>query len=240
MSSWVANPGCHVLTHFGWGILFEASAGNRLVVHLEDFEGWSSNRQPSLITYTPETSILKQSFCAIGSCIQTTRGKGVLVDYRRSEDVYTVSLVQSGSINSGEKGYSNVVVHLKVEELEQVIPSIDGCSEEYVKALPVIEAIFAALPDLESGTLNQHPFEFFVTNLMQVVGTNDFFPVIEDSSDDTTGNSSIKEISQQIVNFRMDSWIEEGNVLMSRLRGEGFPESKVKAFQQYWGDLSEA
>ncbi len=242
MSGTKAGIECFVLTHFGWGILMEASSPDgRVLIHLEDFEGWSSSRPPTLTTYAPET-ILKQSFCAIGSCIQTARGKGVLVDYRRAEDVYTVSLIHSGPTNGGyiDAGVSNIVANLARDELEQVIPSIDGCSEEYVKALPVIEAIFAVLPDLESGILNQHPFEFFVTNLMQVMGTNDFFPGISDSSDDNERSSSIKEISEKIVNFNVDSWIEEGNILISGLQGEGFPESKVGAFQKYWGDLSDA
>jgi hypothetical protein len=168
--------------------------------------------------------------------LKTTRGLGVLVDYRRAEDVHTVRIVKGLDGVDAEIGRS--LENLKREELLEVVHAIDGCSEEYLKALPVIEAIYAALPDLESGLLNQHPFEFFVTHIMQVMGSNDFFPGMGESESER--NDSIKQISAKITHFNLGSWINEGNALISRLRGEGFSAQKVLAFQLYWDSLTEA
>ena len=61
------------------------------------------------------------------------------------------------------------------DDILGTVENFNWLSQEYLTALPIIEAIYAAMPDLDSGLLNQHPFEFFVTILMQVTSASDFF-----------------------------------------------------------------
>ena len=66
------------------------------------------------------------------------------------------------------------------------------------------------MPDLDSGLLNQHPFEFFVTILMQVMNTSDFFPgLVKSGEGGSADKDNIKELSDKITNFDLSSWVRK-------------------------------
>ena len=187
--------GCEVLTEYGWGVVREmasSSSSNRIVIDLEGFEGWNSRSSPALYSYAGERAFVAHSQSKLGSCVQTAHGMGVLIDYKRGEDEHIVRIIPSPS-ESGEekeKGVEGPLLNLKREDMLGEVANFNGFSQDYLTALPVIEAIYAAMPDLDSGLLNQHPFEFFVTILMQVMNTSDFFPGLVKSGE---GGSADKD-----------------------------------------------
>ncbi len=231
---------CEVLTDYGWGYVREiysqsGSEDGRIVIDLEGFEGWDSRKVPTLYSYAGEKAFVARSQSKLGSYVKTTHGVGVLIDYRRGEDEHIVRIIPSPSGSSEDSTKEGILLNLKREEILGAVENFDGVSQDYLTAQPIIEAIYAAMPDLDSGLLNQHPFEFFVTILMQVMNTSDFFPGLTEGEGDDTDN--IKELSEKITNFDLNRWVAEGNDLVARLHGEGFAKDKVEAFETYWSDL---
>ena len=94
--------GRHVETPYGWGIC--TSEGDPLLVTLDSRERCQ----------VAPSEVLRSSFGALGSCLMTSEGPGVLMRYRRQEELHEVQL------SSGQRSL------LKASELQKVLVALPG------------------------------------------------------------------------------------------------------------------
>jgi len=80
-----ARPGEHVLTPYGTGTMLSVRADGTHVVHLNQLQG-------SAIGYLNPATVERKLRAVVGQKVQTHYGAGVVVRYRREDDIYIVSL----------------------------------------------------------------------------------------------------------------------------------------------------
>lgn len=104
--------GCEVKTVWGWGVLQRVDADtSRLIVEL-DWSTTLSTKNQTLL-YTCATEIIACSFCAIGTCVLTKYGVGVLVDFRRNDGIHVVKMWQMHTEGSA-------LAYLQKEDIRQI------------------------------------------------------------------------------------------------------------------------
>ena len=167
---------CEVLTDYGWGYVRDMDSqydpeNGRIVIDLEGFQGWDSRKVPTLYSYAGEMMFRARSQGKLGSCVKTTRGFGVLID-TKGEDEHIVRSFHPWGV--GEKSSMEGLVEY-ADDILGTVENFNWLSQE-MDGSTTIEARNAVMLDLDSGLLNQHFFEFFVTILMQVTSASDFFP----------------------------------------------------------------
>jgi hypothetical protein len=96
MSFLSVELGCDVLTAYGWGVVRSASrlgtsADMKYVVELD---GWDMANASTARLYCTNAGIIRSSMYDVGSCVMTKYGSGVLLQYRRVDDLFVVRLWQ--------------------------------------------------------------------------------------------------------------------------------------------------
>jgi hypothetical protein len=97
MSSLIIEPGCDVLTAYGWGVVRHAlpvDTGRRDMKYVVELDGWDMANASTARLYCTDAGIIRSSMYDVGSCIMTKYGSGVLLQYRRVDDLFVVRLWQ--------------------------------------------------------------------------------------------------------------------------------------------------
>mmetsp|Transcript_35996 Transcript_35996/g.84368 ORF Transcript_35996/g.84368 Transcript_35996/m.84368 type:complete len:995 (+) Transcript_35996:107-3091(+) len=107
--------GCHVKTPYGWGICTrdEPQAG-LLQVALN----WRLCSRERVLCTVRRADVVAWSFCAVGECVATRYGTGVLLAFRPEDDVHHVQLS------------SHCTAYLKRQALLEVVPAAAGLEVE--------------------------------------------------------------------------------------------------------------
>ncbi|CAJ1459389.1 unnamed protein product [Effrenium voratum] len=116
-----------VETPYGWGVCVK-EAENQLEVDLD----WRLEHGRAKCWTRPD-QLRRSSFCALGTCVQTSFGPGVLLQYRREDDVHEVQLW--GPLSQRHRAY------LRRDALKRVIPAMPGLAVETPQGPGICKAV---------------------------------------------------------------------------------------------------
>lgn len=94
------EPGCDALTAYGWGVVRSAvptedKQGADTMKYVVELDGWDMANASTAKLYCTAGAIIRNSMYDVGSCLMTKYGSGVLLQYRRSDDLFVVRLWQT-------------------------------------------------------------------------------------------------------------------------------------------------
>lgn len=115
---WGAGPlrGFFVETPYGWGI---CNGDEEALPHLQVALDWRIRDGRRVQCAVRRSDIKRTSFCAVGQCVQTTFGTGVLLSFRPSDGVHVVQLWGRPSMGRNH-------AYLRRDALLAVLPAAKG------------------------------------------------------------------------------------------------------------------
>lgn len=108
--------GCVVRTTYGWGIVTEDDPSSLQVRVALDWRLRDGRRARATVQ---RADVLERSFCAVGQCVETLFGSGVLVDFRREDRQHVVRLWRA-------RGAGSSILYCRASSLTRVLRSAVG------------------------------------------------------------------------------------------------------------------
>eukprot|EP00927_Polykrikos_kofoidii_P042543 TRINITY_DN36548_c0_g1_i1.p1 TRINITY_DN36548_c0_g1~~TRINITY_DN36548_c0_g1_i1.p1 ORF type:complete len:1139 (-),score=233.74 TRINITY_DN36548_c0_g1_i1:121-3513(-) len=137
--------GCYVKTPYGWGICI---ADDPTELHLKVELDWRLLNRRRVPCSVRRADVSARSFCAVGQCVLTSFGTGVLLGFRPEDGIYRVQLW--GSLGNGRN-----IAYLGSAALLKVLPAAAGLSVETAYGTGVCRGVLGlhALAYNETGDL---------------------------------------------------------------------------------------